>query len=322
MQRQLRGCGIFFLVGLCSLTLMVAPCFSATVSWTGGTGNWTTASNWANNQVPGTGNSYGINNGGTAIIDSVAPNINDLGIGWPQINSVAGHVEIQSGGSLTTTTTDGVDVGVKNSSGNMSSLSITGGTLNITGGGHLIVGDEPNSHGTVEISSGAVSVSGALRIGVGGEGNFIIHGNSPSINVAGNLTFHESGSAFSRLNLDIGSGGISPIQVAGNTTLDNNPELLVSLSGLAPLSDLVIINSSASSTLNLSTTFFGLPNGAPVSATFGATTYNWTIAYDYGANQNDVALVFVSEVPEPASIVMGLVAVSGLWSIRRKSRSR
>ena len=322
MQRRLKSFGIFFLAGVFSLALVVAPSLGAIVTWTGGTGNWTTSSNWSNNAVPGAGNNYGINNDGTATIDSVVPDISDLGLGWPTGNTRSGHVEIQAGGSLTTTSTDGVDVGVRGGTSNMSSLNITGGALNITGFGHLVMGDEAGSHGTVEISSGSIAVSGNMRIGIQGEGNFVIHGNSPTINVAGNLTFHENGSAFSRLILDIGAGGISPIQVAGNTTLDNNPELLVSLSALAPLSDLVLVDSSPTSSVILSTTFFGLADGAPVSATLGLTTYNWTIDYGYGIDNNDIALVFVSveTVPEPGTATLGAFGLLALGCVARRWR--
>ena len=308
-----------------SFCLLVATQSANAVQWVGGTGNWNTASNWSNNAVPSGANDYGINNQGTAIIDSAASSVNDILLGWNANNQREGHLEIQTGGSITTTTTDGVYVGVKSTS-TMSTLLVSGGSLTTTGGGWVMIGDETSSQGTVTLSSGSISIGGDLVVGRAGEGNLVIQGSLGSITVAEDLSFHVTSSAFSRLFVEIDAAGISPIQVAAVTTLDNSPELNVSLSALAPTSDLVLVDSSPTGSIVLGTTFFGLADGAPVSATLGLTTYNWTIDYDYGTDNNDIALVFVSveTVPEPGTATLGglgMVVFSFVAARRRRARA-
>ena len=320
-----------FVVAVISLSFAMVSqsATAATRTWVGGTGNWADGANWSDGNPPSGANDYGINNDGTAIINSAVPDVNDLLLGWPTGNSNSGHLELQTGGSIQTTTSDGIYVGVRSTS-TMSTFTVSGGTWTTLGNGHLVIGDEPGSQGTVFLSSGSMQIAGDMRVGVNGEGNMVIQGSAGSITVGDDLTFHESGGARGRLFVEIDALGISPIKVADDTTLDNQPELDVSLSALAPLNDLVLIDSTggAASTINLGTNFYRLsdstelPQGAPISATFGLSTYNWTIDYAYGADSNDIALVFVSveTVPEPGTATLGAFGLLALGCVARRWR--
>src|SRR4051794_31292904 len=152
MNRRIHGRVGFVVFGI-SLAA-AGKTATAAVTWVGTTGNWATESNWSNNAIPSGANDWGINNSGTAIIDSVVPDVNDVLLGWPTGNDKRGNLEIQPGGSLPTTTTDGVYVGVRATNpGLMNTLTISGGTLNLSGGGDLTIGDEGvagnQSHGRV-----------------------------------------------------------------------------------------------------------------------------------------------------------------------------
>lgn len=303
---------------------------AATRTWVGGTGDWATGTNWSDGNTPSGANDYGINNDGTATINSAVPSVSDILLGWPTGGTNSGHLELQAGGSITTTTSDGIYVGVRSSS-NMSTFTVSGGTWTTTGNGWLVIGDESGSKGAVLVSSGSMQIAGDMRVGVQGEGNLVIQGSTSSITVGDDLTFHETGGAFGRLFVQIDAGGITPIQVADDTTLDNAPELDVSLSALAPLADLVLVDSTdPSGSINLFSPFYRLsdstplPQDAAISATFGLSTYNWTIDYAYGPDNNDIALVFVSVqiVPEPttaALCALGLVAVGSVGRHRRRT---
>lgn len=319
----------FVAVGI-SIAISWQSATAATRTWVGGTGDWADGTNWSDNNTPSGANDYGINNDGTAIIDSAVPSVNDILLGWPTGGTNSGHLELQAGGSITTTTSDGIYVGVRSSS-NMSTFTVSGGNWTTTGNGWLVIGDEPGSKGTVFLSSGSMQIAGDMRVGVNGEGNLVIQGSAGSITVGDDLTFHESGGAFGRLFAQIDAGGITPIQVADDTTLDNAPELDVSLSALAPLTDLVLIDSTdPAGSINLASPFYRLsdstplPQGAAVSATFGLSTYNWTIDYAYGPNDNDIALVFVSveTVPEPGTVMLGAFGLLALGCVGRRGRHR
>jgi len=140
-----------------TLAIVVGTAPGAHMLWDiAGQGNWTDAGNW-NTGVPGNTDSaeigQGAGNGGKAIVNTTVDDILYWYLG--ESSGQTGTLEIQPGGSLTTTQSTGHYVG-RYGTGN---LIVTGGSLDVSAG-HMYVGfSNPNGTGTVTQSGGTVSVA-------------------------------------------------------------------------------------------------------------------------------------------------------------------
>lgn len=296
---------------------------AASTTWTNtGTGDWNDSGNWSSG-VPGSRFAV-LGNGGTATVTSAAPTTSDIAIGYPTPNANQfATVDVQTGGSITLVGGD-LDVGVR-ASATSSIFRVSGGTFSVSGG-NVIVGDETNSRGSIFVSGGTFTDGGNLRVGATGRASFNVIGSSSTITVAGNLTTREvSGAQSVSMSWALDGGGASAVQVAGSTTIGgggSGTALALTMSNFAPSSDIILIDSASGSPL-VSGTFNNLADGASISTTFGPYyTYNWIIDYDYGVNDNDVALVFQSVVatPEPGTASLFVVGGAALSLRRRKQR--
>jgi len=306
-------------------------------NWTGAVSNdWADASNWTGG-VPNS-NWGALGNGGTANISSIVPNIGDLTLGFNSNTGIT--VNLQTGGSLTVNAGGDADIGGKPPTGTQNSvLNIVGGSLitsaaaGATPAANVIIGDETGARGSIFISSGTISDAGKLRVGVQARASFNVIGSGGTINVAGNLTTRESNNGQSvSMSFALDSGGVSAIHVGGSTTIGGGgtgTALVVTMNNLTPEHDLILIDSASGSPL-ISGLFTSptspgvdLADGAAISTTFGGFwTYNWILDYDYGINDNDVALVFQSVVatPEPGTASFLLLGGIGASLHRRKHR--
>jgi hypothetical protein len=142
--------------------------------WNTVSGNWNTAANWGNIEVPNATNDQRavIDNGGTAILNAAAPQIAGMDIGQTLGNT--GTLEIDAGGSLNAANVAGktgagiVNVGVVNTGG----VAQGTGTLNMTGGtltaAQLVSAPSAlnvvNLSGNTTVSSQTMSLSGTVHI--------------------------------------------------------------------------------------------------------------------------------------------------------------
>ena len=160
--------------GLIWVAAVVAACLCPTLafgqtnsSWNGGTGNWSTSTDWTPNQVPnnGGGNTYNvtIDTGGTdvALLD-IDATINSLVLGGAPNGSIS-TLEIDPSKSLSVT--GGTTV---NQSGSLildqgSTLTV-GGTM--TNDGTFIVGGNPPTKSSVGAlaNNGILIVEGTLNL--------------------------------------------------------------------------------------------------------------------------------------------------------------
>jgi autotransporter-associated beta strand protein len=217
-----------------------------------------------------------------------------------------------TGGASGTFVKDGASTQIL--SGN-STATFTGNT-NIDGGKLLVTGSFGGG-GTSVNNGGTLGGTGDVGPVTVNSGGTVAPGNTLGDLTVASATFG-AGSAFSlELNgtgagttydqLSIASTGSISI-LGGNITLSL---------GFAPTSGqqfTVIDNLTANP---ISGTFSNLPNGGIVSATFGATSYNFVANYA-GGTGNDLVLT----VPEPTSataLLAGLTLAAGLRRFRRKA---
>lgn len=347
MSYRASLCGILTIASLS----VFAPIAGAAMWNVPGPADWNTGSNWDSLSVPA--DFAGFANGGTATLSSAAPDLTDaLTLGWPSGGDPSGHLIINSGGSLKVVS-DTATVGHK-ASNITSTLTINGGSFLVDRPSNqedFTVGDEYASRGQVIINSGSLIDDGTIQVGNGGNGEIQISGGSmlsrrlwlgKAATGSGTLTIVGTGGSITTvspaspgsvvigqdgngtLNMQIGASGISPIvNQGGDTVVDGGAgtaTLNVSLIGLAPQSDLLLIDNQAGGSV-LGAGFDALPQGASINATYGLWTYTWTLDYFYGNENNDVALTFVSavEAPEPASLA-GAVLAASFALVRRRRR--
>ena len=280
------------------------------IPWVGGDGNFSDVYNggagpapqgWDHPSKPNSGLLGYVTTGATVTVDQFGEVAWVLTLGTDPYGTISGdgHLAIGAGSFSTAQITVGLG---PDSTG---SITQTGGSMTVYSKSGLSLGNN-GSNGTYTISGGSLSLRGINhdmhvgRSGVGGAGKFNIIGDDALI-LLGILTISEGAGATGILDLDIDAGGISPIEIVsgGHAHINNGTTgtrtLDISLSGLAPETDLVLIDNLGASNV-LMGTFDGLPEGAPIQASFDGQTYNWNISYLYGADSNDVALVFDSVV--------------------------
>lgn len=185
MKRLIPTLGI---AALTSAWIATPPAASAQVNWVNpGTGDWANPANWSGGAVPdNAGGAWvqgNVNNGGTAVISTLVPNVSEA---WAGNNGVAGHIIVTNGGILNADNWLAVS---RNGTGNtpLSTLTVTsGGVINKRGDGFNI-GEDVNCKGVVTVmGTGRVNITGGWNgIGNGsGEGWLYLQDNAV-YNVAG-----------------------------------------------------------------------------------------------------------------------------------------
>ena len=298
------------------------------IPWAGGDGNWSDVYNggagpdaqgWDYPTEPDSGTLAYVTNGATVTVDKPDEVTWVMTLGTDPYGTIQGegHLSVVPGGHIRT-----AQVTVSNKAGSVGSITQTGGSLTVYSKSGLSLGSN-GSNGTYTISGGELKMLGTkydLHVGRTGTGKLNIIGDDASIRL-GIITFSEGAGADATLDLDIDAGGISPIEIvsgghayinngtAGTRTLD------ISLSAAPPAGDLVLLDNLGANNV-LRGTFDGLPEGAPVQASFGGQAYNWNISYAYGPDGNDIALL----IPEPSTLV--LLGLVGLIGCGRRSKRR
>jgi hypothetical protein len=298
----------------------------ATNSWraTGGQVYWSEAGGWTAGIPADTEQVKLANNSGAyapCTLNSTASLItNKLTVGGTATGwDTSPLLYIVDGASLTI----GNEFQVGDSSSKRGRVVQTGGTVILNGGSYnkLEVGYKSTAGygGTYTISGGTISgaSSGQLMIGGGGqagsEGVMTIQGNAATIDVAylyvgcstGTGTYAGTGTvAFEVVNgvvtaINAGSVYIDPIAAAASITT-----LLVSGTGTAPTSNIVLINNTGNGSIH------GIFDGAAEGAIFNVGGADMKLTY-VGGDGNDVVLL----IPEPATLaLLGL----GLLIFRKK----
>ncbi|MFC1806086.1 hypothetical protein ACFL09_03805, partial [Planctomycetota bacterium] len=215
--------------------LAVSPSASGGhILWTDpGADDWNDGTNWAGGIVPGSVVSdtaeigQGAGNGGTAIINTAVPNIVNLRMG--ESGGETGHLQIQPGGSLTTTSGDLLIAnGGATSAG---SITMTGGSLTMTNGrlelgrngvgtitqsdgtftvtnSHVVMGRYASADATIDISGGTLQTTGSGNVNF-----YMAWDNSASqadLNVSGAGQVNVAGS-----ELNVGGSGTATVTQTG-----------------------------------------------------------------------------------------------------------
>jgi len=291
------------------LALPTAAQAAPVIPWFGGDGNFSDVyhggggpdpQGWDYPSKPNSGLLGYVTTGATVTVDQFGE------VAWvatlgtdPYCNiSGEGHLAIGTGSFSTAQLTVGCG---PDSTG---TITQTGGSVTVCSKSGLSLGNQ-DGNATYTISGGSLSLRATnhdMFVGRNGTGKFNIIGDDASI-LLGILVISEQNGASGTLDLDIDAGGISPIQIVsgGHVHINNGTTatrtLDISLIGLAPETDLVLIDNLGAGNPVMGI-FDGLPEGAPIQASFDGQTYNWNISYAYGANSNDVALVFDSVGPD------------------------
>jgi hypothetical protein len=237
-----------------------------------------------------------------------------INVGQHFIHGLAGPASYtQTGGEVHINGVNGrLTVAENNTS---ATWDLQGGSITST---HIFVGDFDNSHGTMKVSGGSITLSGNLNIGaalasnaasnppgnaLNADGTLIVSGPGGTINVRGNLLANPDdnprGQNDALLMFDATSGGVSTINVTG----------------LADLTGAVI-------DVNLLSAY-------PVGSTFDLITAS-SISSDYVQLAEDMghinlaivaggngSILRATFVPEPTSVVMIVMGIVGFWGSRR-----
>ena len=228
---------VFFCLVVASLALAVGA-QAATNSFNGGSANYNTASNWTLARVPVAGDQPDISNGYSATLNSAATGQPD-GL-WIGNADTAGSLDVQTGGSLTV---NGALV-VGNAGSNaapLSTLTVSGGTLNVEGAGQSMIGGNGGAAGKLVVTGGTLAVNTTSMttgdaspvFGVGG----ISAAGTGSVTQTGGTIDIQSGSSETSFNgLSIGtykgsagtytmSGGVLNVGTYVDGTTDGDTEM-------------------------------------------------------------------------------------------------
>ncbi|NQT38227.1 MAG: hypothetical protein HQ581_12095, partial [Planctomycetes bacterium] len=190
---------------LCVLFLSLPPstASAAHVLWNySAAGNWNDGGNWAGGAVPGSISTdsaeigQGTGNGGTAIVDSVVPNV----LRWylAEQSSETGTLEIRPGGSLTSTQNNTHYVSVRGTG----TLNMSGGNLNVAGE-LRVAGIGSAAPGLVNQSGGRIELTTAgrhlqLAHDTGSQATWNLSGSATELVVADALVLGRNGTGIFR----------------------------------------------------------------------------------------------------------------------------
>jgi hypothetical protein len=317
--REMKNFSIILLV-----CFMVSGVAFATNSWkaTGGEIYWSEASGWSNGLPADTEQCKLANNSGAqanctlnSTVSLVANKLTVGGTATSGLEADAPILYIVGGANLTI----GNELQVGDSSSKRGKVIQTGGTLNATGKIEVGYKSTAGFGGTYTISGGTIADAGGGRLMVGGggaagsEGVFTIQGSAASITTdilyvgcssstgtyagTGTIAFEVQNGAVSAINA--GSVYIDPIAAAASITA-----LIVSSTGTAPISDILLINNTGGSAVS------GIFDNAAEGALFNVGGVDMTLTY-VGGTGNDVVLL----IPEPATLALLSL---GLAALRRR----
>lgn len=289
---------------LSAATLLAATVSTkaATVSWDGGAGdnNWASALNWSGNVVPNKTSPADAAvlaqiNSATANVFSAVPEIATLRLG--NFPSVAGIVDIQTGGFLTATTATQV------AGGNLST-----GTLKISGGTFSAASLQVASNnatatlGVVDVTAGSFTWTSG-NVGSAGTGRINVTGDTATVSGT-NLILGSGGG----LGFTFNSTGVSKISLAGlfsiNATSTLNIDMLNYLGGTA---DFDLADTAAALTGS-----FGLGN---ITVAKNDAAYDAVVVQDTPTGR---VYLQITAIPEPS--IAGLAGVFGLMMLVRRRR--
>jgi hypothetical protein len=222
------------------------------VFWTNpGTSAWTTQSNWDTGEIPDFffEDVPIINNGGTATLNTLAPNAAGLVLGQNPGNT--GKLIIQSGGSLTLVETTGAPVAVDPLG--QANIGLTGGSghLHVMGGGTFVSTlPDVNTGSILEIGGGAGAASVTSTDGMWLAGRTITHGPGHTFAAA---TF---------VNFEGGSEYVLDLQASTHTTL-------VAAGPIGGVQGPLVVGFSSGYTPSIGTTWTIL-DGSAVNGVFGS----------------------------------------------------
>jgi autotransporter-associated beta strand protein len=191
--------GLFAAGGLIALPLAA----QVDVYWDGTTGEWSSPTNWAGDQLPGSVDNALISNNGTAQVDTGdAITVDQLALGVAADTS--GTLAV-TGGSVTATTRFIV--------GDLST-----GVLNLSGAGAIFseqfyLGSGSGGNGTLNMSGGTMTLTDRLFVGVLSAGTFNLSGGSLTT-VGGSVAHFISGST-GTVNLSGGTWSSSGAFIVG-----------------------------------------------------------------------------------------------------------
>lgn len=191
---------------LMTFSFFTIPAWALDTSWTAGTENFLTGSNW-DNGVPTVNDNIFIDNSGTANLTGIGSGDN-LYVG----DNANGSLVISDGGALTTASTS--EIGVF--SGSNGSVTVTGSGSSLINGNSLTVGDAGN--GTLIISNGGkvTNTSGYIGSSSGGVGTLTVTGSGSRWENNGLIVVGATGNSTGSGTLIISNGG-----VVENTTSAN-----------------------------------------------------------------------------------------------------
>ena len=347
---------------VCTSSLLAAvaaaPVMAAQVRFDNGGGNnlWENPLNWDNagaDGLPTTADIADIGSLFTASISS-AQTVSEVQVQWPNSSTTylpgTATLNILPGTNLQATSTNGVRIGRQVQTGQAAGSSTgvvnqTGGLFQVNAGTNGIRLSQADS-GTVadsvyvlsggSVRGGATNGSMTAPLQIGNIANtftraeFRMVGTGPTearfedVRMQGGV----NGQAVLKFVLD--ASGVTPLIAEDELRFSgtNNTNLLqVELSALAPQADITLVTADRLTTNSgaPSETFTGLPDGAPISAVFGTTQYNWLVRYQDGSDDGVldafVKLQFVStqDVPEPVGMT-ALVGLGALALLRRRGR--
>lgn len=209
--------------------------------WNGGTGDWTTGSNWDTLAQPGDfgfTEDVGVINNGTATLSTTAFDSGALALGY--VAESSGTLIIQNGGSLTLVETEGAAQDIApNGAANIGFEGGSGaegdtGLLEIQGGGTLnAVYFDINQNGTLRIGTGSGAATAATSSGsLFSNGTLEVIGPGHNVTIAANLNFEEKAEGNSRFVPRITGSSHTVIDVAGTAVLGGS--IVPEFSGVTP----------------------------------------------------------------------------------------
>ncbi|MFA5293262.1 MAG: PEP-CTERM sorting domain-containing protein [Phycisphaerae bacterium] len=317
--------------------LMVSGAYASVYPLT--SGNWSDAANWSKSVVPPDSGDE------IKLVGSESAETGQdfvITVNSTQINYATTKIDTARGSTLLVT--DGyigsgreMHIGDAGASGNGSDdgfLTITGGTVDITGSGKLFIGYKAHAvdNAITGAKGGTVSISGGYLIGTAGRiyvacasadgsiGKLSVTGSDAVISMGGQMYIANDSSSASgntgnaTVEFNVVDGDVSKIQVL-ETIIDSQDEeaavatLLVNSSGAVPTGDIVLIENTGTADV------VGEFDNAAEGAQFNVGGVIMTLTYQYAAGVDEVTNDIALLIPEPATIALLSL---GMFIIRRK----